>query len=1023
MSLGREFKTCFISLILLLSLLSVFVITPENVKAEPIGETTTLYFHDVPVEDVLDEDLLDLIMYFDLNEEKFQELLDKIEELEEKLFNESTPEDEIPEIEAELEELLEESFRLNLGYIIDQNPPSKTNDSEYPPTLNKIFNLFFKGDLKSIISNLLKGGNLSEETMMEFEELIEDILSSLASFRGFYVYNGDESVSLSGEVTFNLYFSSPITYIVDKDVANVSFYVLGLDQGGVLESKFTKSENVEIRRQLLSPFENPAIYEIPIMIATDLDPGDIIMVDIDIAAKEKQSLDYILDFIDDYIDFNISQWALNETLEEFAEILNSTGIELLVNLSEMLLNLSELLEEGGDFSDLDLTEFLEQMTSSFIYDSISHPSSLTLPFSISGEDNENIKRYYLHDENKMDEELSAEGASTQKVDLSKSSAKWVGPDLERSKILKEATASLYIDHQDLPRILNFLRGKIKVTAKLLDGDTSIATAEKELNKTGILDLLQKPDEPTIFTFSDIGHEVVYGNSLGLEVSISDGTKLGLFRKADLLYDSKECPSSLTVKFEETNHITIDVDPSDEVVKVALGGNVEFILGITSNSEDEDIDITKYGFSQDEDDKWKIEITPESFSISEGGQETVNITITSTDTDLDSYGDILDVTFAATGKTGKATFNAKVEISEDAVEYNIDVTADPQGQEIKHGESGTYLFKIRNNNTGLWPDSYTIDVSSEHDWDLNISYDEEDLAAGDEVKINVTVFVPEDTKGVSSDVLKFTVTSEGSGKSKTVNITTTVISPSILERLYGFFESAAESLGLDEIFGSYVAAVFLAAILFIIIFFILIILVYFLTRKFVDVVCLERIKEISSDEEAKFEITVQNPYKEKLSYKIYTEENSSSLGWDVSLDTEDIELESKQSKTVILTVKPTSFVKPNDWVEVKVVAKVLEKQKFAKLSTATTIKDAQPELRIYGVFHWPKAFKKGDRVMTSFKLENRGNASASNVSVVLYVNDKKKNKVEDITIPSGGYADIEMPWIAVKGKNEVNIVVK
>jgi len=199
--------------------------------------------------------------------------------------------------------------------------------------------------------------------------------------------------------------------------------------------------------------------------------------------------------------------------------------------------------------------------------------------------------------------------------------------------------------------------------------------------------------------------------------------------------------------------------------------------------------------------------------------------------------------------------------------------------------------------------------------------------------------------------------------------------------------------------------------------------YFRTIKYVNVVCLERIKEMSPDEGAKFEITVQNPYKKKLSYEIYAEENSSSLGWDVSLDTKNIEIESKQSKTVILTVKPTSFVKPNDWAEVKVVAKVLDKQKFAKLSTVTTIKDAQPELKIYGVFHWPKAFKKGDRVTTSFKLENKGNASASNISVVLYVNGKEKNKVEDITIPSGGYADIEMPWIAVKGKNEVNIVVK
>ena len=94
-----------------------------------------------------------------------------------------------------------------------------------------------------------------------------------------------------------------------------------------------------------------------------------------------------------------------------------------------------------------------------------------------------------------------------------------------------------------------------------------------------------------------------------------------------------------------------------------------------------------------------------------------------------------------------------------------------------------------------------------------------------------------------------------------------------------------------------------------------------------------------------------------------------------------------------------------------------------MATMTMIKGAKAELSFGSVFHWPKTFKEGDRVTSSFKLENKGNASASNVSVVLYVNNEEKNKVEDITIPAGGYADIKIPWIAVKGKNEIEIVVR
>jgi len=135
------------------------------------------------------------------------------------------------------------------------------------------------------------------------------------------------------------------------------------------------------------------------------------------------------------------------------------------------------------------------------------------------------------------------------------------------------------------------------------------------------------------------------------------------------------------------------------------------------------------------------------------------------------------------------------------------------------------------------------------------------------------------------------------------------------------------------------------------------------------------------------------------------------------------LNQNKNKKVILTVKPTDYVKTDDWVEVKVIAKPFERKKSAQISTVTTIKDAEPKLDIYGVSHWPRVFKKGEKVETSFRLYNKGNAAAENISIILYVNGEEKNKVEGITIPRGGYADIEIPWIAGKGKNEVNIVVK
>jgi len=205
--------------------------------------------------------------------------------------------------------------------------------------------------------------------------------------------------------------------------------------------------------------------------------------------------------------------------------------------------------------------------------------------------------------------------------------------------------------------------------------------------------------------------------------------------------------------------------------------------------------------------------------------------------------------------------------------------------------------------------------------------------------------------------------------------------------------------------------------------IIIILALIRRRKFVDLICLERIKEITPDQTAEFELTVRNPYKSVLTYEFKTLIDSSTNSFDISLDTSQAIIESKQSTKIKLIVKPTDYVKKDDWIEVKVVVKALDKKKSGEISTVTTTKDSETKVDISGVFHWPRVFKKGDRVETSFKLVNRGNVSARNISVILYVNGEEKNKVEDITIPRGGYADIVIPWVAVKGKNEVYILVK
>ncbi|MEA3458642.1 MAG: CARDB domain-containing protein, partial [Candidatus Thermoplasmatota archaeon] len=215
----------------------------------------------------------------------------------------------------------------------------------------------------------------------------------------------------------------------------------------------------------------------------------------------------------------------------------------------------------------------------------------------------------------------------------------------------------------------------------------------------------------------------------------------------------------------------------------------------------------------------------------------------------------------------------------------------------------------------------------------------------------------------------------------------------------------------------------ATILIIVVFLILIIVVFILTTKSADIICFERIKEISPEENARFEITVKNPTKKTQSYELSLKENLESSKWDASLDLKRARLEPGQSRTVVLIVRPTDLIKTDDWAEIGIVVKTEGMRKTEEMTAMTLIKDSKAELSIGGVTHWPRSFKRGDRVTTSFKVKNKGNASASGIDVILYINDKEKNKVDDVIIPAGGYAGIRMPWIVGKNKNEINIVVR
>jgi len=957
MLLNLKFKTCLITFILLFSSLSIFIISPINVKAEDsLGET--LYFTK---------------------------------------YNVSMDFEEYPEMS-----------------IV---PPEGKNYSSFPPSIKnpeewlEWFGLWIASRTLDLEEYLGMSEDEIQELLDELGITLDELLEFFELFNPFemneiYIYKGDKK-HVSGDVIFDLYFSSNLpSKLIFKDEVKVGFYINGVQQGNdTIATINSKLFQDKIQQQIII-LEN---------LEFDLENDDELLFSIELMPGNKPigsligttDIETIIETVDSIADVLINQ-SIIPSLNNFGEALKE-----IINLSQ---------EEGFSFSTEDLADLANAVrSSSFIYNSATYKSSVTIPTEISEE--ENIVTYFLHEGGELTEEKPTKEKNS-KADL-KQLTKWTGPSLTRSKILKEATATLYISYRDLIRILNL--GKTKITATLKYSDTVISTSEVSLKKTTILKKLLRPISQADFEFEFDPVEIDHDNTLVLEVSVASGTKfrlLGLYRDVKLIYDSINYPSNILLKFDETSNIK-SVLKTERNQKIITGGSVEHILNITSKFDDT---ITFYYKIRNIEGEWDIE-TPNPISITPDQYIIAHIFVNHTDETIDAYNrDLIDFSILPTGKTGRAKEDVKIEVSEDAIEYDADIIA-PSGKEIKHGTSGTYTYIITNNNTGLWPDSYEIEAYSNHNWPVELIYDEDklyDVEVGQELKVQIKLFVPAYTD-ICNDLLTLKIISLESidhDKEKIIyiNITTNVILPNILEHIYNLFESASKSLDLDSVLGDYSGWFLIFITIFLLLFFLAIIM-FFIRIKYVDIICVDRIKEIEPDEIAEFDIEIRNPFRQKLTYELSANVNSSSERWDVFIDKTTINLEPKESEEVKLIVKPTDFVRSGDWIETKIEVKTVEKQKVTKISTIAILGDIKPKLGICQVVNWPKKFNKDDLIKTSFRVENKGKVSANNVSVILYLNGKEKNKVEDITIPRGGYADIEMPWIAEKGKNEINIVVK
>jgi hypothetical protein len=904
---------------------------------------------------------------------------------------------------------------LGLTVLVSESFPTKLNDSVYPPNIFNGLNLnseewitWFSTTWLFYFLDDLTGGYEEFDEFNDIFEGLELLFPNPLRIVETYEYGGDETININGNINFNLYLRSKIfSKISANDKVKIGFYYLNPESLIPVPIKID-DKIIEINPDL---FENIAKEEIILEdINHSLKPGESLLFEVELIPGNKTIIDILID--ERPVLENLTDMAI-EILYNLANNSDNPNLDDIIEIIDMVY---EVIEEVNITKEDAAIVVNSIISTSLVYDSVNHPSFVSVPFNIpSDSDDDNEIIYFLHSDNIMNQ-ASPNSDQHSTHDLS-SPIQWDGPTLNRSKILNNANALIHINYKDI----NFLSNNIQINAEILYKNQQIASSNYILDKTQ----LKSPNSNIIINilfdnFND-NLEIEYSNALSLRISLDNQTDLGqgFLRNAEIYYDSSEYPSKLILYFSDTDNIKLSYTTDPLNMKITPGGNVIYFIEISSEYKD-DIEIIELSYTGNKE-YWDIKI-PETFSIEAGLNKTIEIILTSTEIDLETYGEEINIKYSIQGKTGKGIINVVAIVSEDAVEYDINIIV-PPNKEIKHGTSDSYYFIVKNNNTGLWPDSYNIKAISENDWNISIKPSNRinDLGAGETVEINVTIFIPANIE-IKTDNLTFNVTSINAGISEIVILKSNIIGPNLLENIYNFFDSIAKDLGFDEIFDEY-APHALVALFILIIFIILIIITLINTTKYVKIICSERIKEILPNQSASFDISVKNITKKKRIYKFSTNVKRGSLKWLSKLDINETSLNPSETKKVILHVKSNDLIQKDDWGEFDFEVETIGKRKIEKISTMAIIINPKSNLSIKNLMHFPKFFREGERILTSFILRNEGNVSTETLDLMFYLNGEEKNKVVDLIIPAEGFAEIKIPWISVKGKNEITIVVK
>ena len=737
---------------------------------------------------------------------------------------------------------------------------------------------------------------------------------------------------------------------------------------------------------------------------------------------------------------------VREVLSGLGELNATFVIEILKELGfENLSKRENFVKLAISFFNI-LKPLLESILNvSFVYDSCKYPSSVTITGKFVERKERGKRRYFLS--NELDGEKRALSdvppllGEESQISLSSDGERWIlyKPFKSVTRIHGEVKVCLYIDYPSYGENAGIVLPRYKIKATLVELDQGLNEVSTiASNFTYVITPFAK--NITYIELNDVDHVVEKGHTIALDVKWDIPYLFGDLLKGmepTLKYNCTRYLSYVELSLFDPDDIKLELEsPSQQ--KILRSGEATFKIKLSNKGKggdtvnvtiwliDLDFAVTPAGWNCAIDGLSDVNTYAEEGIRYErgrawvGAEESAYIIVTITPPESAEYGKKVALNIYAEGERGRDNITCYLQLSEELRVFNVEIVK-PDDAKVRIGKSHTYTFEIKNAGNDI--DTFIIEANSSNNWDIDIEPHEVKLAPNERAKINVTVHVPSYVKEGTEDFLTFMVVSKTNSSDKNFStVITTAIAPTVIQLISEFFDSAAGALHLDKTFGPS-AGMALMIIVFVIVAIVVLVIIYMMRREFAELICLDRIKEVEPGKEAIYNITLRNPTRRRLTYKVSVNEEKIPDGWKIEIPEDMVVLDPSESKELKLIVKPTSEVDPEGWAEVELQVTPAEKSKTTSISVLAIVKGAEPKLKITGVFHWPKIFKAGDTITTRFTLRNDGNVTARDISVVLSVNGIEKNRIDGISIPAGGYADIKLPWVAVEGRNRLRIVVK